>query len=407
MQNPDTRQRIDRSTLLLAAILAGLAMIGPFAIDTYMPSFPAIERAFGASVLEMQQTLSAYMIPYALTMLFHGALADTFGRRPVILVGVVVFALASVGCALSQSMPQMLVFRVLQGMSAGTGIVAGRAMIRDLYGGAQAQRVMSTVTMLFGIAPAIAPVIGGWLEIWFGWRSVFFFLALLGIMLFMSCYYQLKESLPASARQSFSLANLTANYLRLLGSVRFGLLSSANAFNFAGFFLYVASAPAVVYNLLGLGPTEFAWMFVPGILGIVIGAFVSGRLAGKVAPRAMVRVAYVVMFAAAAYNLVYHALFPPALPWTVLAIMMYTIGMALATPAMTLFMLDMFPLNRGLAASLQSAQQSFFSGLAAGFMSPFLSATALGLASGMVTMLICGAACWTAYAWLTKREDLQ
>ena len=407
MQNPDTRQRIDRSTLLLAAILAGLAMIGPFAIDTYMPSFPAIERAFGASALEMQQTLSAYMIPYALTMLFHGALADTFGRRPVILVGVVVFALASVGCALSQSMPQMLVFRVLQGMSAGTGIVAGRAMIRDLYGGARAQRVMSTVTMLFGIAPAIAPVIGGWLEIWFGWRSVFFFLALLGIMLFMSCYYQLKESLPASARQSFSLATLTANYLRLLGSVRFGLLSSANAFNFAGFFLYVASAPAVVYNLLGLGPTEFAWMFVPGILGIVIGAFVSGRLAGKVAPRAMVRVAYVVMFAAAAYNLVYHALFPPALPWTVLAIMMYTIGMALATPAMTLFMLDMFPLNRGLAASLQSAQQSFFSGLAAGFMSPFLSATALGLASGMVTMLICGAACWTAYAWLTKREDLQ
>ena len=113
------------------------------------------------------------------------------------------------------------------------------------------------------------------------------------------------------------------------------------------------------------------------------------------------------MFAAAAYNLVYHALFPPALPWTVLAIMMYTIGMALATPAMTLFMLDMFPLNRGLAASLQSAQQSFFSGLVAGFMSPCLSATALGLASGMVTMLICGAACWTAYAWLTKREDLQ
>ena len=103
MQNPDTRQRIDRSTLLLAAILAGLAMIGPFAIDTYMPSFPAIERAFGASVLEMQQTLSAYMIPYALTMLFHGALADTFGRRPVILVGVVVFALASVGCALPMS----------------------------------------------------------------------------------------------------------------------------------------------------------------------------------------------------------------------------------------------------------------------------------------------------------------
>jgi DHA1 family bicyclomycin/chloramphenicol resistance-like MFS transporter len=278
-------------------------------------------------------------------------------------------------------------------------------MIRDIYGGHHAQRVMAMVTMMFGLAPAIAPIIGGWLEVWLGWRSIFVFLTLLAIFLFASCYWRLKESLPASARQPFELDALIANYLKLLRSVRFGLLSSSNAFNFAGFFLYVSSAPAVIYNLLGLGPNDFAWMFVPGILGIVFGAYVSGRLAGRVAPRLMVRYAYAVMLGAALYNVLYHASLPPALPWTVLAIMTYTTGMALAMPAMTIFMLDLFPVNRGLAASLQSAQQSFFSGLVAGLMSPFLSGTALGLACGMAAMLLCGVACWAAYAWMTNRED--
>jgi DHA1 family bicyclomycin/chloramphenicol resistance-like MFS transporter len=117
-----------------------------------MPSFPSIGRSFGASPLEMQQTLTAYLIPFSAMMLFHGALADSFGRRPVILVGLVVFACASIGCAFAQSLPQMLAFRALQGMSSGTGMVAGRAMIRDIYAGHQAQRVMSMVTMIFGLA---------------------------------------------------------------------------------------------------------------------------------------------------------------------------------------------------------------------------------------------------------------
>ena len=394
MPGMTTQQQADRATLVLAAMLAGLATLGPFAIDTYMPSFPAMGRALNATTLEMQQTLSAYLIPFACMMLFHGALTDSFGRRPVILTGLLIFISASIGCALAQSLPQLLLFRALQGMSAGTGMVAGRAMIRDIYPGHQAQRVMAMVTMIFGLAPAVAPILGGWLEVSFGWRSIFVFLTLFAALLYVGCYCRLVESLPASKRQPFSVRPLLANYFKLFGSVRFGLLSSAIALNFAAFFLYIASAPAVIYQLLGLGENQFAWLFVPGISGVIFGAFLSGRLAGKLSPRRTVRYGYSVMLAAATFNLAYHMMFPPALPWTVLPVMVYTVGMALAAPSVTLLLLDLFPDNRGLAASLQAAQQSFFSGLAAGLLSPYVSATGLGLAVAMAALLASGYTCW-------------
>lgn len=397
------QQQKDRATLVLAALLAGLATIGPFSIDTYMPSFPAMARTFDATNLELQQTLSAYLLPFAGMMLFHGALTDSFGRRPVILAGLLLFTGASIGCALAQSLPQLLLFRALQGMCAGTGIVAGRAMIRDIYSGHQAQRVMSMVTMIFGLAPAIAPVLGGWLEVWFGWRSIFFFLALFASALFIACHLRLAESLPLAQRQPFAARPLLLNYLKLFGSLRFGLLSSAIALNFAGFFLYIASAPAVIYNLLRLNENQFAWLFVPGIAGVVIGAFLSGKVAGRISPQRTVRYGYTVMFTAAAFNVVYHSVYPPALPWTVMPVMIYAIGMALTMPSVTLLALDLFPANRGLGASLQSAQQSFFSGLAAGLLSPYLSETALGLAGGMAALLASGCACWFMYARITPR----
>ncbi|MDB5810338.1 MAG: Bcr/CflA family drug resistance efflux transporter [Betaproteobacteria bacterium] len=400
-----SQQQKDRATLVLAAMLAGLATLGPFAIDTYMPSFPAMGRALNATTLEMQQTLSAYLLPFACMMLFHGALTDSFGRRPVILGGLLVFIAASIGCALAQSLPQLLLFRAVQGMSAGTGMVAGRAMIRDIYPGHQAQRVMSMVTMIFGLAPAIAPILGGWLEVWFGWRAIFVFLALFSGLLFAGCHFQLAESLPPEKRHPFKLRPLLANYVKLFGSVKFGLLSSAIALNFAGFFLYVASAPAVIYGLLGLNENQFAYLFVPGIAGVVAGAFVSGRLAGKLSPRRTVLYGYAIMAAAAAFNLVYHALFGPALPWTVLPVMIYAVGMALAMPSITLLVLDLFPDNRGLAASLQGAQQSFFSGLAAGLLSPYLSGTGLALAGGMAALVACGFACWYIFGRMSAMES--
>ena len=379
--------------MVFATLLAALAMLGPFSIDTYMPSFPAIGRSLAASTFELQWTISAFLATFALMSLFHGAISDSYGRRPVILVNLALFVIASVGCALAAAFHQLLWFRALQGLAGGAGIIVGRAMIRDSFAGDDAQRMMSTVTMIFGLAPAIAPIVGGWLQAAFGWRAVFVFLALYPAVLLVACYRLLPETLPPSARQPFVARVLMANYAKLLGNTRLILLSSAIAFNFCAFFLYIAAAPVIIYQWLGLGETEFAWLFIPGIGGIVIGAFLSGRLAGRLSRTQTLRLGYAVMFAAVVCNVAYHAAAAPALPWTVLCVMFYTLGMAIAMPTLTLLGLDLFPDNRGMAASLQGFQHSLFTAVAAVAIVPYVADSALAVALTATALLVCGTVC--------------
>ncbi|HET8748157.1 MAG TPA: MFS transporter, partial [Ramlibacter sp.] len=160
--NPQAHEIWTAPRWALALLLAVLGMLGPFSIDTYLPAFAGIAQALQATPVEMQQTLSAYLFGFAFMNLFHGALADSFGRRPVVLWGIAVFTLASVGCAVSQSVAQLVFFRAVQGLCSGAGMVVSRAVIRDMFPPEQAQKVMSQVTIYFGIAPAVAPVIGGW-----------------------------------------------------------------------------------------------------------------------------------------------------------------------------------------------------------------------------------------------------
>jgi len=156
----------------LALILGGLAMFGPFSIDTIFPAFPQIGEQLGADKMAMQQTISVYLLAYAAMSLVHGPLSDALGRRPVILAGLVVFVVASVGCALSTSLPMLLWFRALQGFSAGVGLIVGRAVIRDVLHGPHSQGLMSPVALFFGISPAV-----GWCRCWRRWPGMLWFLA--------------------------------------------------------------------------------------------------------------------------------------------------------------------------------------------------------------------------------------
>ena len=383
-----------------------MSMLGPFSIDTYMPSFPAIERDFGVGTLEMQQTLSAYLVPFAAMTLFHGTLSDSFGRRPVVLVSLSIFSLASFGCVLSDTFGQLLFFRAIQGLSAGAGMVVGRAIIRDSLEGDAAQRLMATVTMIFGLAPAIAPIIGGWLQQLFGWHSVFVFLTAFGVGLWLLCARRLAETLPREKRQPFALRPLARNYWKLGRDRHLLLLCAAVAFNFAAFFLYIASAPAVIYGLLGLGEHDFAWLFVPGIAGVMFGAFLSGRLAGKVHGRRTVALGYCVMIFAACGNLFYSGFFEPRLPWTIAPIMIYTVGMSLAMPTITLLALELFPTHRGMTSSLQGFLQSLLTAIVSGLAAPFLARNDFHLAGGMAALLLIGLASWLCYLHISTPRVL-
>ena len=200
----------------LAALLAALSMLGPFAIDTYLPAFEGIQADIGASAVAMQQTLSAYLLGFSIMMLLHGALADSFGRRPIILINIAVFGLSSVVCALAQHVGVLVLGRILQGMSCGAGIVVGRAIVRDLFTASNAQRLMSQITLFFGVAPAIAPIIGGWLFTLIGWRAIFVFLAVVSALLWLLTWFELPETLPPNRRQDFHPGSLMRGYWSVL-----------------------------------------------------------------------------------------------------------------------------------------------------------------------------------------------
>ena len=172
----------------IAILLAAMSAIGPFAIDTYLPSFPEIATQLHATTIEVQQTLAAYLFSFAAMTLWHGAISDRFGRRKVILGALTLFALASLGCMVASDISHLWFWRALQGVSAGAGIVVSRAIVRDLFDGAAAQRLMAQITMMFALAPAIAPVIGGWLQTALGWRSVFAFLSVSTVTLAIACW---------------------------------------------------------------------------------------------------------------------------------------------------------------------------------------------------------------------------
>src|SRR3954471_8131589 len=207
----------------LALLLAGLAMLGPFSVDTYLPAFPNIEATLNATPIEVQQTLTAYMFAFAFMMLWHGALSDAFGRRNIILGALCVFGVASLGCAAAHSVEYLWAFRILQGVSAGAGVVIGRAIIRDVYSGASATRLLSLVTMIFSIAPAMAPVIGGWIVKLRDWRSIFLVMFVYTVLLFWYCYRKLPETLPPEKRLPFSPHVLARSYRQVFTSPLFQL----------------------------------------------------------------------------------------------------------------------------------------------------------------------------------------
>ncbi|HKO88181.1 MAG TPA: multidrug effflux MFS transporter [Burkholderiales bacterium] len=368
---------------LLLVILAGLAMVGPFSVDTYLPSFRDMAVSLQVDEIYIQQTLSAYLFAFALMMLFHGTLTDTFGRRKVILVALTVYSFASLAAAFAPNLHALLLLRAVQGMSAGAGVVVGRAIVRDLMSGVEAQRMLAHITMVFAIGPAIAPLIGGWLQTAQGWRAVFVFLTLVGVLLWTVVYMRLPESLPVHARQPLHLPTMLRNYAHALRNLQFLFLSFALGLSFSGFALYVASAPDLIMNVLHLPETAFAWLFIPLVAGQVGGAWMTARMAHTAAPGAMVRRAYLLMACGAALNIGYNlAVEAPTVPWVTLPLIVYTLGVAMLMPNITLRILDLFPHTRGLAASLQAfIQTSLFAITSA--IAPIAFGSALKLAIGL------------------------
>ncbi len=371
---------------LLAVLLAFLNAIGPFSIDAYLPAFPAMQAALATDAVAMQQSLTAYMIPFSVMMLWHGAISDALGRRRVIIAGLAVYVLASVLCVFAPNVHVLLLGRALQGISAGSGVIVGRAVVRDLLDGPAAQRLMSHVAMVFAIAPAVAPILGGALAEWFGWRSIFVFLAVLAsAQIYMSWRY-LPESLPLEKRQPLHAGNMLRGYVAVLGSARFVLLALSMSFIFLGFFLYVMSAPVFLMRHLGLDATQFGHLFVPLVVGMIAGSMTAVRLSRRITPLAIIRLAFVVSAVAALWNIAANLWLPDSVATRIPQLALQTFAMNLSFPSLTLLALDMFPERRGMAASCQGFIHTMIMAGVAGILAPLLWDSLIQMALAMAVM---------------------
>jgi DHA1 family bicyclomycin/chloramphenicol resistance-like MFS transporter len=377
---------------ILAVVLASLAALAPFAIDTYLPAFPTLERALHGTTVDIQHSLTFYLFPYTLMTLWHGAISDSIGRIATIKWGLGIFVLASIGCALAPNVETLWFFRALQGMSGGAGNVVARAMVRDLFEGAQAQRVMATVQMLFGIAPAVAPMIGGIL-LGMHWQAIFIFLALYAGLALLAAIKYLPETMPVSKRQPLSAAQVLKDYRLIFKDKDFTLVVAAIGANFAGFFVYVLASPVFLIKHLGLNQHQFGYMFIPTVCGMIFGSYLAKRAAGRYSRRQVVRVAYAWMAAIVVLNLTICYALPAKPIYNIFPIGLFNIGMALAMPILSLTALDRYPKIRGTAASGQTFVQMILSTVSAGVVVPLVWYAPSGLAWAMAGYLLVGWLC--------------
>jgi DHA1 family bicyclomycin/chloramphenicol resistance-like MFS transporter len=351
---------ITRTTLFT---LTALVALGPLSTDFYLPALPLIAQYFGVDEAGAQATLSAYLIGFAAAILVYGPLSDRFGRRPVLAGGVVIFTLASFGCAVSQSIGTLVACRFVQALGACAGPVISRAMVRDLVGAQGAARVFSYLSAAVALAPAIAPIIGGFLTDAFGWRATFVALTIYGAGGLLAVFWILRET---NETRDMTAAN-PLSWFRIYGSLirhreYFGYVLAAT-FGYSGIFCFISGSSFVFINVLGVPPKYFGFCFGVFVIGYIIGATSGGKLSKRMTPPQLVGLGSLIALLSA-IALVIVNLIANASVWTVLApLLPYMIGVGMTMPAAQAGAIGPFPRSAGAASALLGFVQM---GVAAG-----------------------------------------
>ena len=387
---------MNKHSTFLVYVLASLAALAPFAIDTYLPAFHNMATFLNAKDVQVQQSLTVYLATYAVMTLWHGAISDAIGRITTLKWGLSIFVLASIGCAFAPNIETLWFFRALQGASGGAGNTVARAMVRDLFEGAAAQRVMATVQMLFGIAPAVAPIIGGFL-LGFSWQSIFIFLAIYAAIALWAAVAILPETMPVEKRLTLSSKNVLNSYKTIFSDAEFAKLGFTIGACFSAFFIYVLASPIFLGKHLGFAPEQYGYFFVSTVTGMVFGSFLAKYVAGKYGAKPVLKAAFVWMALIVTANIAICYYLPVKPIYNILPVALFNIGMALIMPILSLAALDRHPKIRGTAASGQAFIQMLLSTVSAGLIVPLVWYAPSGLAIAMAVYLVLG--------WLVIRQS--
>jgi len=273
----------------LVVILGALIACAPMAVDMYLPALPALERAFATDMARVQWTLATFFVGFSLGQALYGPVSDRFGRRPPLYFGMTLFALASIGCLFAPNIESLMGLRFLQAIGACAGMVTARAMVRDLFELRDSARVFSALMLVTGLAPILAPLVGGYMLVWFGWQSIFLALAAFGVACMVAAHFGLPETRRPGAAGSLALSSVLMVYARLLTHRRFVGYSLSSGVTIAGMFAYIAASPAVFIQLFGVAEEQFGWLFGVNGLGFVIAAQINGRAMRGAEPARILR----------------------------------------------------------------------------------------------------------------------
>jgi len=274
--DPDAAPRVVRSFPLLVLTLGALSAFTPLAVDMYLPALPTLARDFAAGAGRVQLTLSVFMAGLAGGQLLYGPVSDRFGRKLPLLAGSLLFIAASLGCALAPRLDMLIGLRLLQALGGCAGLVIARAMVRDLFPPQDAARVFSLLMLVSGIAPIVAPLIGGYLLVWFGWPAIFLTLAAIGALALAAAWLWLPETRAAGGR--LTVASALGGYAALFADRSYIGFTLANALSMACLFTYIAGSPFVFITLFGMPAQHFGWLFGANAFGIMVTAQINRRL---------------------------------------------------------------------------------------------------------------------------------
>ncbi|WP_147200645.1 Bcr/CflA family multidrug efflux MFS transporter [Pantoea sp. MBD-2R] len=339
------------SSLGLVVILGLLAMLMPLSIDMYLPALPQIAREFGVSAGSVQMTLNLYILGFALGQLLYGPLADSFGRKPVIAVGTLIFAVAAAACALSQTIEQLIFMRLLHGLSAAAGSVVISALMRDSYSKEEFSRMMSFVMLVTTIAPLLAPIVGGWLLLLWSWHAIFWAISLAAVVTTVLVVTQIKETLPRDRRQKFHLRTTLGNFLSLFRHKRVFSYMLASGFSFAGLFSFLNAGPFVYIELNHISPQDFGYYFALNVVFLFLMTLINSRSVRRFGPLAMFRLGLLIQFTMGVWLVVVSALNLGFLP-LVFGVAMFIGCVAMVSSNAMAVILEEFPHMAGTASSL-------------------------------------------------------
>jgi DHA1 family bicyclomycin/chloramphenicol resistance-like MFS transporter len=375
----------------LAAIVAALIALGPLSTDMYLPAFPQLGQYFEADIAQVQLTLSVFMIGFALAQLLYGPLSDRLGRKPVMLGALLAFALASIGVALAQSIEAVTLWRFVQALGGAAGPVLGRAMVRDRYAPEDAARMLAYVGSAMALAPALAPILGGHLGVWFGWQAIFVFLALYALVGFVLMSAKVPETLRAEYRQRLAGERFWRDYTRVMGHRSWRWYTLVCSFVFCGLFAFLSGAPFVVIEHFGWAEEEFGWLFLLVVIGFISGSFSAARLSRRFGVDRQIMVGAILAALSGGSMLALAWLGVDRVAAVIAPMMFYMAAAGIVMPQAMAGAMAPFPERAGTASALLGFVQMSFAasaGVLVGHLhdgSPHSMAAAIAL-SGLLTL---------------------